>query len=263
MARRRLLDALCTLYPTHTRETLLARVLCGDVRVNGERVREPGRRVESSARIVVERLPAPGKPGGEAGGEAGTQDDRPWVGRGALKLVHALDRWSLAVEGLVVLDAGASTGGFTDALLRRGARLVHAVDVGYNQLDYRLRTSPRVAVHERTNIMAVDQLDPPADAAVADLSFRSLVGAARHILSLTRESWAVLLVKPQFEWENPPPEFDGRVPDGAADAIVDEVVRKLREEGVVVRDVAESPIRGRSGNREFLVLAAGETAATS
>ncbi|MFW5684761.1 MAG: TlyA family RNA methyltransferase [Spirochaetota bacterium] len=242
MARPRLLDRLCELHPTMDREQLLARVLCGEVRVDGELVRDPRRPVSREQRVavVVDHADA-------AAGD--------YVSRGGLKLEHAIRAWSLSVSGKVFLDAGSSTGGFTDCLLRHGARAVHAVDVGYNQLAYALRTDERVIIHERTNIMDVTSLEPRPHAAVADLSFRSLRGAAARLLDLVSDSWAVLLVKPQFEWRSPPPEFDGIVPEEAVDAIVRETLSELESDGIDVAGVEESPIRGRKGNREFLVLA--------
>ncbi len=243
MARIRLLDRLCELYPESDREELLALVLCGDVSVEEERVRDPRALVVRDARISI-----------------ATDESGPprYVGRGGLKLDHAIREWHLPVSGKVFLDAGASTGGFTDCLLAHGARHVHAVDVGYNQLDYRLRRDERVEAHERTNIMHVSSLDPPADAAVADLSFRSIRGAARHLVELARERWAVVLVKPQFEWDAPPDSFDGTVPHAELTPIVRLTLEALVDEGAFPAALLESPIRGRKGNREFLVLVRGE-----
>ena len=236
MATRRVraIDRLASARPGTPREQLLSLILCGDARFDGQLVRDPAELVARDAAVTLE--------------------PRGFVGRGATKLDHALLLWNLPVAGKVFLDAGASTGGFTQALLLRGAEAVHAVDVGYNQLDYALRTDPRVIVHERTNIMDIHALDPPAAAAVADLSFRSLVVAARRLLDLAAERWAVLLMKPQFEWRDPPPGFDGTVPDDAVQGIVMETVARLAEEGVHAHACAESPIRGRAGNREYLVL---------
>jgi 23S rRNA (cytidine1920-2'-O)/16S rRNA (cytidine1409-2'-O)-methyltransferase len=234
MRRARLLDRLCDLHPDRSREELLSLVLCGDVRVDGACIRDPREPVRSDATISVERP--------------------RYVGRGGVKLEHAIRAWSLPVAGRVFLDAGSSTGGFTDCLLQHGARAVHAVDVGYNQLDYRLRDDARVHVHERTNVMQIDALDPRPHAAVADLSFRSLRGAARRIVDLTTDGLAVLLIKPQFEWEDAPPSFDGTVPDEEIAAILRATLDGLRDEGLLACALEESPIRGRKGNREFLLL---------
>jgi len=152
------------------------------------------------------------------------------------------------------VDAGASTGGFTHALLLRGASTVHAVDVGYNQLAYTLRADSRVVVHERTNITEISALNPEPHFAVADLSFRSLCGVATHLLGLTSEGWGIVLLKPQYEWRDADSGFDGRVPEGAVDDIVKDTLNRLAGEGVFAHAFTESPIRGGSGNREFLVL---------
>ena len=236
MAARRIpaIERLLTIRPDAGREELAALIMCGDVLFEGETVRDPQAPVPVQARVTF-------KP-------------QQFVGRGAIKLARALDEWTLDIGGKVFVDVGASTGGFTDVLLRRGAAAVHAVDVGYNQLDYRLRSDPRVHVHERTNIMHITQLDPRPDAAVADLSFRSLAGAARHALGMTAEQWGVVLVKPQFEWEEPPPDFEGKVPEDAVAGVLIRTLSRLAAESVYAHACIESPIRGRYGNREFLVL---------
>ena len=127
--------------------------------------------------------------------------------------------------------------------------------MGYNQLDYRLRNDPRVISHERTNIMTLRSgvLDPPADAAVADLSFRSLEGAAAHIVSLTAEGWLIALAKPQFELRGRPSAFSGVLHDrGEIARVLLDLADRLVAEGLGIRGVLASPIRGRKGNQEFL-----------
>jgi 23S rRNA (cytidine1920-2'-O)/16S rRNA (cytidine1409-2'-O)-methyltransferase len=227
-----LLDLLVSLYPETPRERLFGRVLCGDVNVEGAVLRDPKVPVSAEAEIVL--------------------SSKKFVGRGGFKLDPVLEGWAVPVAGKVFVDAGASTGGFTDALLQRGARLVHAVDVGSGQLDWKLRADPRVNVLEGTNVMALESLEPKPDAAVADLSFRSLRGAARRILSLTAEGWLIALIKPQFEWVTPPAEFQGIVPDDRLEEILATLEADLRQEGVALTDRAPSAVRGRKGNQEFL-----------
>ncbi|TFH04316.1 MAG: TlyA family RNA methyltransferase [Spirochaetales bacterium] len=233
-SRIRLLDRLCQLRSDVSREGLLSFVLCGEVTVDGVLVRNPRELILAHAVV----------------GFTGQR----FVSRGGGKLDHAVELWSLPVASRCFLDAGASTGGFTDCLLQRGAATVHAVDVGYNQLDYRLRIDPRVVVHERTNIWALSDLLPVPQAAVADLSFRSLRGLTRHILGLTSERWAVLLIKPQFEWQDAPDSFDGIVPEKELGEMLAGVLKDLAEEGVECRGVAASPVKGRGGNQEFLAF---------
>jgi 23S rRNA (cytidine1920-2'-O)/16S rRNA (cytidine1409-2'-O)-methyltransferase len=231
--RRVLLDILCAHYPEKNREEHLAAVLCGEVYADGERVRDPRRLFAQNAAISFAA--------------------KGFVSRGGGKLEAALAAWGVDAAGKTVLDAGCSTGGFTHCLLERGAARVHAVDVGYGQIHPSLRADPRVLLREKTNIMALDHLEPQPAFAVCDLSFRSLRGAARHIIGLTAESRLVALVKPQFEWETPPEDFDGVV-RAISDLrnILFSLAEALEQEGVFIRDMAESPLRGHAGNREFL-----------
>jgi 23S rRNA (cytidine1920-2'-O)/16S rRNA (cytidine1409-2'-O)-methyltransferase len=233
-----LVDLLKTRYPARTEKDLFAAILRGDVLVAGEKVVKPGTRVAPHAPIII-------------------RDVSPYVSRGGAKLAAAFDLWGIACAGRVWIDAGCSTGGFTDCLLQRGASLVYAVDVGRNLLDWRVRSDPRVRAMEGTNIMTVtgSALSPSPDSAVADLSFRSLRRAAAHILGLTVGGWGIFLVKPQFEYRAPPSSFHGVVREpGALREILSELVAELAGEGVAVEKAAGSPIRGRRGNREFLFL---------
>ncbi|MDR1894579.1 MAG: hypothetical protein LBQ61_07845, partial [Spirochaetales bacterium] len=186
-----LLLSLGRAFPQKTRDELYALILCGEVRVDGAVCRDPKAAVRPQGTLDIA--------------------EKTGVSRGTVKLAGALEALGLEVAGLRVLDAGASTGGFTRRLLDRGAAMVYAVDVGYNQLDYPLRRDPRVRVMERTNIMQVSSLEPPPDLAVSDLSFRSIVGAAPHILSLCRGNLLLALIKPQFEYRNAPRDFTGVV----------------------------------------------------
>ncbi|NCB01331.1 MAG: TlyA family RNA methyltransferase, partial [Spirochaetia bacterium] len=180
-------------------------------------------------------------------------ENKDYVSRGGLKLEHALHTWNIDVKDLDFVDAGSSTGGFSDCLLQHGAHKVHAVDVGYNQLDYRLRVDPRIIVHEKTNIMHLARTDIEVDAAVADLSFRSITKAASHILSLTRQSWMISLIKPQFEIEGAREDFTGVIDDPflLINTLIN-VYNSLTDEQVGIKAIIESPIQGRKGNREFL-----------
>jgi 23S rRNA (cytidine1920-2'-O)/16S rRNA (cytidine1409-2'-O)-methyltransferase len=197
---------------------------------------------------------------------------RRFVGRGGEKLDAALDRFALDVTDAVVLDAGASTGGFTDCLLRRGAALVAAVDVGHGQLDARLRADERVVVLERTHVRALDplflaaSLGPgrvPVDVVTADLSFISLTAAVPVLAGPIVRAGAplVLLVKPQFEV--------GRVEASRGRGVVREpelwlgalraVASSLVTAGAAIMDAMRSPITGASGNTEFFLYAAAHT----
>ncbi|OHD73140.1 MAG: hypothetical protein A2177_14980 [Spirochaetes bacterium RBG_13_68_11] len=237
-ARTRLLDELERRFPDRPARELAALVIRGLVCVDGEPVRKPGSPVRPDAALD---LPAA----------------EPWVSRGGAKLAAALAAWRFDVRAKVMLDAGSSTGGFTDCLLVNGAAVVHCVDVGRGQLAWKLRTDPRVREHEGVNIMdlGLGDLDPPPDRAVADLSFRSLRGAAPAILALTREGLGIFLCKPQFEWKDHPADFRGVVHDPRDLAgILHGLIGDLWDAGAFTRRIEPSPIAGRKGNREFLLL---------
>ena len=181
----------------------------------------------------------------------------PFVSRGGLKLQKALDEFRLDVSGLAVLDVGASTGGFTDCLLQRGARKVFAVDVGYGQLAWKLRTDDRVVNLEKTNIryLTSDGLPEIPDMAVIDASFISLAKVLPATVGLVRENGTIVaLIKPQFEVGRGEVGKGGVVRDANKHREVTEAVCALAESlGLDVLGVTESPILGPKGNREFLI----------
>lgn len=235
MEKVTLLELLKTQHPNYSKKEVEALVACRQLKIDGETVTtlDSLYNLESELEIVTKR----------------------YVSRGGYKLEKGLKSWPLTVEGKVMVDAGSSSGGFTDCLLQHGATLVHAVDVGYNLLDYTLRVDKRVVVHERQNIMAIDHLEPQPDGAVADLSFRSITTSAKHILNLTREGWLIALIKPQFEVPKGEETFTGVVEDqGLLVKTLLGVYRGLREGGVAINEFTDSPILGRKGNREFLAL---------
>ena len=230
-----LLQLLCRRFPELSKDELYARLLCGEVSVDGAMERDPK---------------APFHPDADISFLA-----RHYVSRGGEKLESAFLHMNFPVSGKIFIDAGSSTGGFTHFLLLKGARNVHAVDVGYNQLDYRLRSDPRVLVHERTNILSLTELAPQPQAAVGDLSFRSLRGAVGHILSLTGEGWGVFLLKPQFELDARYHEFNGIVSDvSILKKTVEQTLFALAEEAVLTEKICAAGIKGRKGNQEYFVL---------
>ena len=234
------LDALLVqrgLAESRTRAQAL--IMAGAVRVEGEVVTKAGLRVREDADLCV-----------EVAGESA------YVSRAGEKLAHALEVFRIEVEGRDCLDAGASTGGFTDVLLGRGAARVIAVDVGYAQLDWRLRNDPRVSVMERTNVRYLSGEDLPfgPDLLVADLSFISLSVALENLLSTTPSiGEVVVLVKPQFEAGPERVSRGGFVRDPSARAAtVREVVEAFEPLGFGAVGVARSPVAGRkAGNVEY------------
>lgn len=214
-------------------------ILAGRVRVDGVLADKAGMRVAAASAVLVVSPP------------------HPYVSRGGVKLAAALEAFSIDPRGAIALDVGASTGGFTDCLLQRGAARVHAVDTGYGQLDAGLRADPRVVLHERTNARRLDRaiVADPIDVAAVDVSFIS----ARRILPaveplLSSGARVVVLVKPQFEARRAEVRSGGIVEDGAVRArVVGEVADAAAALGLERRGLIESPIRGARGNVEFLL----------
>jgi 23S rRNA (cytidine1920-2'-O)/16S rRNA (cytidine1409-2'-O)-methyltransferase len=243
MAKVRLDQLLVARGHAQSRERAQALVLAGEVSVGGRIVDKAGTLVDDDAEVTV-RTP-----------------DHPWVGRGGLKLDHALDVFGVNVTDRTALDIGASTGGFTHVLLERGARQVVAVDVGHNQMAWRLRTDPRVIVIERLNARSLkrDDLPPevgPIDIVTIDVSFISL----RYILPVVPPLVApngcvIALVKPQFEAGREEVGKGGIVADPAVHArVVEEIARFAREVGLERAGLEASPIAGVAGNREFFLM---------
>ena len=220
-----------------SRQKAQALILGGEVLIGEAIASKPGTRVSVDSPITLRQKP-------------------PFVGRGGIKLAHALDRFHIDVDGLVALDVGASTGGFTDCLLQRGASRVYAIDVGYGQLDYRLRTDPRVVVMERVNARHPLSLPQAADLASFDLSFISLQKVVANVASsLKRGGQLVCLVKPQFEAGRKQVSKGGLVKDPAIHAdVLGRFLCWALDSGFRLGGLTPSPILGASGNREFFVL---------
>jgi 23S rRNA (cytidine1920-2'-O)/16S rRNA (cytidine1409-2'-O)-methyltransferase len=238
MKRERLDVLLVNRGLVQSRARAAARILAGDVVVNDHRVDKPGTQVLVDALIRLKGA------------------DHPWVSRGGQKLTAALDAWPIVVAGVVAVDVGASTGGFTDVLLSRGARHVFAVDVGWGQLHERLRQDGRVTNLERTHIgrLPVGSLSPLPSMAVIDVSFISLRLVLPALLPhLLPPADIVALVKPQFEVGRGQIGKGGIVRDeGARKRAVDDVVASAQSLGLVHGATIPSPIEGADGNVEFL-----------
>jgi 23S rRNA (cytidine1920-2'-O)/16S rRNA (cytidine1409-2'-O)-methyltransferase len=185
--------------------------------------------------------------------------DHPWVSRGGIKLDHGLTHFGIDVTGTVALDVGSSTGGFTDVLLSRGAAKVYAVDVGTNQLAWKLRSDPRVAVHEQTNArdLTSDIIPDPVDIVVCDASFIGLAKVLDAALDLARPgARLVALVKPQFEAGREEVGKGGVVRDAAVhERVCKQAAEWVQAKGWTVLGIEKSPITGPEGNVEFLLAA--------
>lgn len=235
--KERLDRLLVTRGLAETRAKAQALILAGQVFAGEQRLDKAGQLVLSDAALTL-------------------KETLPYVSRGGLKLAAALAQFEVAVEGKVCLDIGASTGGFTDCLLQRGAARVVALDVGHGQLDWKLRNDPRIEVREHVNARYLQPQDfnEHFDVAVLDVSFISLTKILPVLpVLLTRPAWVIALVKPQFEVGRSEVGRGGIVRDEAAQQrVVQEVCACAESLGMQTRGVMDSPILGQDGNREFL-----------
>lgn len=218
-----------------TRSRARALILAGDVLVNGQKVVRAGHNVQLADELSLKERPR-------------------FVSRGGEKLTHALEVFPVPVEDAVAADLGASTGGFTDCLLQRGAAKVYAVDVGYGQIDDRLRHDPRVIVMERTNARYLDDLPEPVDLVVIDVSFISLQLIFPVVTRILRpDGWCVPLIKPQFEAGREEVGKGGVVRDPATHrAVLERVTADAAANGLATIGLTASPLLGPAGNVEFL-----------
>ncbi len=214
-------------------------IMAGKVLVNNRTVDKPGALVSGDNDIVLKG------------------EDIPYVSRGGIKLEKALKSFQINVDGLVCLDVGASTGGFTDCLLQHGASRIFAVDVGYGQLAWKLRQDERVVVIERTNIrhMPLEALPYPIDLATIDVSFISLKIVVPSILKFMKKDADILaLIKPQFEVGKGKVGKGGVVRDPALhDEVIKDLSNFFTKIGLLCKSVIPSPILGPKGNREFII----------
>jgi 23S rRNA (cytidine1920-2'-O)/16S rRNA (cytidine1409-2'-O)-methyltransferase len=240
--RERLDKVLVERHLVVSRENGRARILAGEVWVNDQPVTKAGTLIDENAAIRV-------------------KSPLPYVSRGGTKLETALREFSVDLTGKVVLDVGASTGGFTDCLLTHGAAQVYAVDVGYGQLDWKLRNDPRVLVLEKRNIryLQVSDLPRPADFATVDVSFISLRLVLPQVRTLLIAGAAVIaLIKPQFEVGKGKVGKGGVVRSSADHTrVIDEISHVAVKAGYQVQGVIESPLLGAKGNKEFFIYLTG------
>jgi 23S rRNA (cytidine1920-2'-O)/16S rRNA (cytidine1409-2'-O)-methyltransferase len=214
-----------------------ALIMAGKVTVSGKVITKPGIQVDEDASLeLAEKL--------------------PYVSRGGFKLAHALDEFKLDVASLTAMDIGASTGGFTDCLLQRGAKRVYAIDVGYGQLDYKLRQDPRVVVMERVNAHYHFSLPEKANIATIDLSFISVTKVIPNVIEhLAPPGYMIILLKPQFEAERKEVPKGGIIKDSQVHArVLGRFIVWATDHDLRLRGLVASPILGAEGNKEFLVF---------
>ena len=240
MAEKKRLDLIIQeRYPNLSRNQIQSFILQRKVKVNDQIVDKAGTQVVLDAKIDLEN------------------ETPKFVSRAGFKIEGALDNFKVDVTGLVVLDAGISTGGFTDCLLQRGAKRVYGVDVGFGIVHEKLRNDPRVILYEKTNLRYLESLPELVDLATLDLSFISLLKVMPAVCKLLKpDARIITLIKPQFEAEREEIRRGGIVRD---DEVHKKVIEKIKsgmaEFGFEMFDIMESPIRGdKSGNKEFLAI---------
>ncbi len=237
MKKERLDKVLVSRGFVKSRDRAKALIMEGKVLVNGATVTKAGTLIDTNSEIILKG------------------EDIPYVSRGGLKLEGAIRHFRVDVEGKTAMDVGASTGGFTDCLLKHGAKRVYAVDVGYGQLAWSLRNDPRVIPIERTNIRHIsdDAITELIDLVTVDVSFISLLKVIPHVLRFLKPGGEILaLIKPQFEAGKSEVDKGGVIKDEIKrQRIVSSVVESLKEMGLEVLGVYESPVKGQKGNVEF------------
>lgn len=237
MAKKRLDNLLMARGLAENEARAQAIIMAGDVSVAGKVITKPGMLVDEGVELKL-------------------TEKSPYVSRGGLKLAHALDEFKLDVTGLIAMDVGASTGGFTDCLLQRGTKRVYAIDVGYGQLDYKLRQDPRVVVMERVNAHKPFTLPEEVDVATIDLSFISVTQVIPNVVDhLTALAHIIVLLKPQFEAKRNEVGRGGVIRDPQVHALVlGRFIAWVTEHDLRLSGLIASPILGAEGNKEFLIL---------
>ncbi len=237
MSKQRLDSLLIARGLAEDKKMAQAIIMAGNVTVSGKIITKPGNLVNEDAELeLAQKL--------------------PYVSRGGIKLAHALDEFKLAVTSLTAMDIGASTGGFTDCLLQRGAKRVYAIDVSYGQLDYKLRQDTRVAVMERVNAHYPFSLPEKVNMATLDLSFISVTKVIPNIIGhLTQPGYIIILFKPQFEAKREEVGKGGIIKDPQVHArVLSRFIVWAVEHDLRLRGLVASPILGAEGNKEFLIL---------
>lgn len=234
--KKRLDAAVAELYPDLSRQQIQSLIMQGLVKVDDKPITKPGTQVPSDVQIIVNYIPP------------------RYVSRAGFKLEGALEAFKLDVTGLTVMDAGISTGGFTDCLLQHGAAKIYGIDVGYGQVHEKIRQDSRVIIMEKTNLRNVRDLGEPVDMVTLDLSFISVLKIMEAVTAVLKPNGKlVVLIKPQFEAEREDIGKGGIIRNPEVhERVIKKVVAGIIEHGFTYHDVVPSPIEGATGNKEFL-----------
>ena len=234
--KKRLDQAVHELAPSFSRRQIQSWIMQGKVKVDDGVVTKPGTQVGQDAKIEYDF------------------EEPKFVSRAGFKLEKALDHFGLDVQDFVVMDAGISTGGFTDCLLQRGAKKIYGIDVGYGQLAEKIRIDPRVLVMERTNLREVRDLGEKVDLVTLDLSFISILKVMDAVCSVLKDdAHLITLIKPQFEARREQVGRGGIIKDPKVhEEVIERVTQGIKDYGFELIGVVESPIEGATGNKEFL-----------
>lgn len=224
------------LYPDYSRRQIQSWIMQGKVAVEDKIVTKPGQAIAKGATIILK------------------VEEPKFVGRAGFKLEKALDHFNVDVADLVVLDAGISTGGFTDCLLQRGAKKIYGVDVGYGQVAEKIRHDERVVLKERTNLRLLESVGEQVDLVTLDLSFISVLKVMDAVEKILKKNGKlIILIKPQFEAEKKQVGRGGIIKDEAVhQEVIDRVTQGIIDRGFALIGVTDSPITGATGNKEFL-----------
>ncbi len=223
--------------PQYSRRQIQSWIMQGKVTVDDKIITKTGTQIDGQEAVILLDVKEP-----------------PYVSRAGIKLEKALDEFSIDVAGLTALDAGISTGGFTDCLLQRRVKRVYGVDVGYGQLHEKIRNDPRLVLLERTNLRKLKDVGEKVDLITLDLSFISVLKVMDAVLQLLKsDGQLIVLIKPQFEAGKYEVSSGGIVRDeGVRQVIVEHVVAGIKDYGFSLKGLTESPILGSKGNKEFL-----------
>ena len=223
-------------YPDYSRNQIQSLIMQGKVRVDGKVITKAGTSIESTAQLELD-----------------ISQER-FVCRAGAKLEHALNYFNIDVTELTILDAGISTGGFTDCLLQKGAKKVYGIDVGYGQVHEKIRGDARVILQEKTNLRHLRDIGEQVDLITLDLSFISLLKVMDAVVALLKpQGQLITLIKPQFEASRKQVSRGGIISDPAVhEKVLKTVIPAIEAYGFTCQGVTESPILGKEGNKEFL-----------